>query len=455
MHESPDATPGRVHSLHPDCPDMARLGPDPAQSALRAMAARADVDRTHRAKAWERGFTRRRFVAGAGMVGVAAFGLQTVTTRVSFAAGASPSTLVVIFLRGGSDGLSVLVPAGDPNLLTARPTIAVRNPIALDRGFGLHPALAPLMPLWRSGRLTAVPAVSTPDLSRSHFQAQDCLERGGSASSGSSSGWLDRTLSVLGPGTTFRGIGYGSALPRALIGGQGEIALRSIADFDLQGWEGVHDKTVAALSTLYTGFQNPISGQAATTLTALASAEKITKASYKPSATYPAGDFGTALADIARLVKEGVGLRVANVDLGGWDMHTQLGTVDNGDMKNMLGQLGSALSAFATDLGDKIDDVTVVTMTEFGRRIQENDNRGADHGHGGVVLLMGGGIAGGKIGGAWPGLAPEAQDNGDVAGANDYRDLLGEVLTSRMGLGVNALNTVFPGHKIAPLGVMA
>jgi uncharacterized protein (DUF1501 family) len=428
----------------------------PAEAALRARAETVQDDRRQRAADWSRGFTRRRLLAGAGFAGVAAVGSQLVTTRVSFGDPAQTrGTLVVVFLRGGMDGLSVVVPADDPHLLAARPTIAVRagSLLPLDRGFGLHPALGPLHKFWGTRQLAAVPALSTPDLSRSHFQAQDCLERGGSSTNATSGGWLDRVLTELGPGTTFRAIAEGSTLPRSLVGGNGALALRGVESFKIGGWDGVHDKTVQALTALYTGFDHPLATQAATTLAALDTAETIAATEYEPAVEYPDHGFATSLRNIAQLVKADVGLRVACVDLGGWDMHTDLGKVDSGDMQRMLTALGGSLAAFADDLGDRLDDVTLVTMTEFGRRIEENANSGTDHGHGSVALLLGGGIAGGTVHGNWQGLAPDVRDHGDVPGSNDYRNLLGELVTARLGLTGPALDRVFPGHRVQAIGV--
>lgn len=426
------------------------------EAALRARAEAVRDDQQRRAASWSSGFTRRRLLAGAGFAGVAAIGSQLVTTRVSFGDPAQTTgTLVVVFLRGGMDGLSVVVPADDPHLLAARPNLAVRaaSLLPLDRGFGLHPALAPLHKYWGSGQFAAVPALSTPDLSRSHFQAQDCLERGGSSTDGVAGGWLDRVLTELGPGTTFRAVAEGSTLPRSLVGSSGALALRGIESFKIGGWDGVHDKTVQALTTLYTGFDHPLAVQAATTLAALDTAEKVGAEEYKPAAEYPDHGFAKSLRNIAQLVKADVGLRVACVDLGGWDMHTDLGKVDSGDMQRMLTALGGSLAAFAADLGEKLGDVTVVTMTEFGRRIEENANGGTDHGHGAVALLLGGGIAGGTVHGNWQGLAPEVRDHGDVPGSNDYRNLLGELVTARLGLTGPALDRVFPGHRVQAIGV--
>jgi uncharacterized protein (DUF1501 family) len=401
------------------------------------------------------GFTRRTFLAGAGKVAVAALGTQLVTARAGYAQGSATGTLVVIFLRGGMDGLSVLVPADDPALAQARPRIGIPGSalLPLDRGFGLHPALAPLHQLWQRGQFTAVPAVSTPDVSRSHFQAQDCLERGGS-SAGAVEGWLDRVLDALGPGTGFRAVGMGSTLPRSLAGDQAPMTLRSIDDFTLHVGDDVLPQSTAALGALYNGIDHPMAIDTATTLASLDVVRGLAAAGYQPAATYPQGAPGDSLRELARLIKADLGLRVACVDIGGWDTHTNQGTLDGGDMRNQLTPLGDMLGAFATDLGDRLDDVTVVAMTEFGRRVAQNANGGTDHGHGSVMLLLGGGLAGGTIHGSWPGLAPDALDQGDVAGANDFRDVLGEVVSARLGIGLGALGPIFPDHQVTPLGVM-
>ena len=441
--------------LHPECPDIVRLGPNPLEATLRATAERVAGDRHARTEAWSHGFTRRRFLAGAGTAGLASLASQLVTTRASFGAGSETGTLIVIFLRGGADGLSIVVPADDPQLRDARPDIAIpgNRLLPLDRGFGLHPALAPLHPLWPRGQLTAVPAVSTPEISRSHFQAQDCLERGGSAT-GAIEGWLDRVLQKLGPGTTFRAVSQGATLARSMAGQQPSLTLSSADAFQLAGWEGVHDKTVAALTALYTGFDHPLAGAVATTFTALDAGERLNATEYQPAVPYPDNDFAKGLFELARLIKGDVGLRVATIDLGGWDHHSWLGNVDDGEMKRMLTTLGESLGAFTTDLGDRLDDTTIVAMTEFGRRIEQNASRGADHGHGSAVLLMGGRVAGGTVAGNWQGLAPEIRDQGDVPGSNDFRNVLGEVVNVRLGVSYGDLGTVFPGHPVEPVGCM-
>lgn len=427
-----------------------RLRPE---RTLRRAAERVTGALAGQREQWRHGFTRRRLLAGLGGLGVASLGNQLVTTRVAF--GAAPPeapTLVVVFLRGGMDGLSVVVPRGEPALAAARPRIAVPERALLpgDDRFGLHPALAPLHPLWTSGRLAAVHAVGSPDLSRSHFQAQDCLERG-AATPSVASGWLDRTLAALGPGTTFRAVAHGPALPRSLLGSEEKLVLDGIQRFDLAGGEQLRDRSVAALTELYTGLDHPVAAHAQVTLQALAEARELAEAEYQPAAEYPDGGFAEGLRDVARLIKAGVGLRVAAIDLGGWDMHTWIGQVDDGGMRRHLDELAAALAAFAADLGPALDDVTLVTLSEFGRRVAENGNAGADHGHGGVVLLLGGGLRGGRVHGAWPGLASSDLVNGDLAAANDYRDVLIELLQRRLGIGDPA--PIFPGHRPTRIGV--
>ena len=436
---------------------LRRLEPTPGDGALRARAATVAADAAAHRDAWTGGMSRRAFLARVGIGGAAALGAPLVTARASFGQPGATGTLVVVFLRGGLDGLSVVVPAADPHLPAARPGIAVPADalLPLDRGFGLHPALAPLHPLWGRRQLAAVHGVSTPDLSRSHFQAQDCLERGGS-STGTSEGWLDRVLDAMGPGTTFRSLSVGPTSARALAGDQPSLTLTSLEWFDLGGPEGaIADRTSEALRALYTGFDHPLSADAATTLDGLDTAALVLAHGDEVAGTYPEGAFPERLAELARLVKADVGLRVACVDMGGWDMHTNLGTIDGGAMTTELTKLGEGLAAFCQDLGDRLDEVTVVVMTEFGRRVEQNANAGTDHGHGGVALLLGGGLAGGTVHGAWQDLHPDVLDRGDVPGWTDYRDVLAEVVTRRLGVGAGALSTVFPGYRVQPIGVTA
>lgn len=444
-----------LDSLHPDCPDWERLGPSPRDAMIRAAAQAQRSSAEERDELWSRGFNRRRFLRGGLGVGVAVLGSQLVTSRVSYAlpGDENTGTLVVIFLRGGLDGLSMLVPAEDPNLLAARPNIAVRGGslLSLDRGFGLHPAMSPLQPLIDAGKLAAVPAVATPDLSRSHFQAQDCLERGSAGSA--TTGWLDRVLEVAGPGTTFRSLSMGGLLPRSLSGTSGSIAMRSLDSFDLAVGDNEVAPTMTALQGLYTGLDHPVSTQSMLALDALDTMNVVRQTQAEAGTEYPEGRFAEALADLAALIKSDVGVRVACIDVGGWDMHTAIGTIDDGDMMRHLGDLSGALRAFTDDLGSHLDSTTVLTMSEFGRRLEQNANSGTDHGHGGVVLAMGGGVKGG-VHGRWDGLGADVLDQGDVPGSNDYRDVLSEIVSSRLGIDLGALGGVFPGWSATPLGIM-
>jgi uncharacterized protein (DUF1501 family) len=441
----------------PPCPrttdELRRHGPTLADAAIRVQAETVTAEVADQRDRWRRGFTRRRVLAGAGAVGVASLSAQVTTTRVAFGAPSTNRALVVVFLRGGMDGLSVVVPRNNRNYLDARRGIAVPDGalVAGDDRFGLHPALGPLAPFWTAGRMAAVHAVASPDASRSHFQAQDCLERG-AASTTVHSGWLDRVLTGLGPGTTFRAVAEGSALPRSLVGSESKLVLQGIREYDLRGDDGVRARTLTALKALYTGIgDHPLAAQAAETLSSLKAARRIASDDYRSTVQWPGGGFADQMRDLARLIKAKVGLRVAAVDVGGWDMHTNIGGPDGGDMRNRLDELAGTLGAFATELGPALDDVTLVTMSEFGRRVEVNGNSGTDHGHGGVMLLLGGGLAGGRVHGRWPGLAPSALDQGDLAGANDYRDVLAELLQAR--LGVRNWKPIFPGHSYRRLGV--
>ena len=446
-----------MRSLHPDCPDWERLGPTKRDAAIRAAAMAQKVAEEERDQKWSGGFNRRTFLKGGLGIGVAALGSQLVTSRVSYAAaGEVPSgTLVVIFLRGGLDGLSLLVPATDPALVAARPHIAVRTASLLEfdaaRGFGMHPAMAPLAPLIKEGKVAAVPAVATPDLTRSHFQAQDCLERGSANSA--TSGWLDRVLTASGAGTTFRSIAVGSRTPRSLTGKSRSLALHDLDSIKLSIDPKDARVTTNALESLYTGLDHPIAGQTKLALSALDTVAAIRAAApATPAVEYPKGNFADALKSLAMLIKANAGVRVACVDVGGWDTHSGMGDVDSGDMMRHLGDLAAALASFTSDIGPAgLENTTIVTMSEFGRRVQENTSGGTDHGHGGAVLVIGGGVQPG-VHGTWKGLG--ALDQGDVPGWNDYRDVLTEVVSKRINLTHGSMKDVFPGWKASPVGVM-
>jgi uncharacterized protein (DUF1501 family) len=405
--------------------------------------------------------SRRRLLggaAGAGAAGALA-GLvgDGLSTQLAFAAEAyTGDTLVVLSLRGGYDGLSAIAPIGDPAYYKARPNIALpkSQAIAGDAMFGLHPALAPLLPMWQGGNLAAVHAVGQPNPTRSHFAAMEEMER---AAAGTSlrSGWLDRMLGVTGATAPLSGVSLGTAMPSRLMAGPApDVSMGSVDAFALAG----EDKRpmAAALRSLYAGAPDLLAGTANAADAALTATKSVrASGTYAPAngAVYPATDLGNALRDVARLIKGRVGLMTATVDCGDWDMHEGLGTAVKGQrMFDNLAATATALAAFAADLGpDGMKDVTLVTVSEFGRRVQENGSRGADHGHGNAMLILGGGLRGGKVYGPWPGLAPANLVAGDLAAVTDYRSVIGEILQKRCGFG--DLSEVFPDVSPSSLGL--
>jgi uncharacterized protein (DUF1501 family) len=301
--------------------------------------------------------------------------------------------------------------------------------------------------LWNTGELAFVPAVASPSVSRSHFQSQQMLERGGSAAA--STGWLDRVLVELGPGTTFRAVAAGSAAPAALAGNQPALVLDSLAGFTFPGWAGIRPQAEAAIRTLYRGQAGTLGQDVPTTLTALSTAAKARAAlGVRNGAVYPGGNFSAALKDVAALLRAEVGLQVATVDVGGWDTHTQ-------EAVNLDAHLTSAagsLAAFMKDLGPtRRQRVTVLVVTEFGRRVAINGSGGTDHGHGSVAWLLGGGVVGKAVHGSWQQLSDGVLDHGDVPALNSPFDVMGELAQKRLGVG--SLATIFPGHSFAALGV--
>ena len=402
--------------------------------------------------------SRRSFLGRLGAVGALA-GLTSagMSTQMAFAAGPyTGDVLVVLSLRGGFDGLNTIVPTADPRYRQARPGINIPQNalIPLDSFFGLHPAMAPLVPFWNDGTFGAVQAVGMSNPTRSHFEAMEEMERAAPGSS-ARTGWLDRTLGLRDVGTAFQAVQMGSRMAASAFRGPSpELAMWSIDDFDLSGAWDVNERNrwTTALTALHDGAPASVGNPAATTLSALADAADMQDAGYTPNATYPDTTLGNALMDVARVIKADIGLQVAAVDYGDWDMHTDLGDVDAGWLYDKLDELFNRIAAFATDLGGKFNDVTVVTLTEFGRSLTENGSGGVDHGHGQAVLLLGGGVQGGEVHGSWPTLEPSALVGGDLAGTTDYRQILAEILEKRCE--GSQISTVFPGLTSDRLGVV-
>lgn len=405
--------------------------------------------------------SRRSFLKGAAAVGALA-GLSSlvsegVATRLAFAdTPYDGDVLVLLSLRGGFDGLQAIVPASDPDYPVWRPNIGIppSTLIQLDQTFGMHPAMAALEPLWNAGTLGVVHAVGQAEPNRSHFEAMEEMER---AAPGTSmrTGWLDRVLGLRDPGTPFQGMQVGSSLAApAFLGPAPELAIWSVDSFGLDAaWDADElARWDTALRGLHQGAPDVVAGPAGIALGAVATMQQVKDhPSPENGAVYPEGYLGEALRDVARLIKSGVGLQVAAVDYGDWDMHEGMGEVDGGWMRDHLTELSGCLAAFATDLGSHMDGVSLVTLTEFGRTVGENGSGGSDHGYGQVVLMMGGGILGGQVHGQWPGLAEQDLVDGDLAATTDYRTILAEVLEKRCGAG--SLSQVFPGLGPERLGI--
>lgn len=374
--------------------------------------------------------------------------------------------LVCLFLRGAADALNIVVPHGEPEYYRNRPTIAVARPDDarvkaelraqdLDGFFGLHPALSSLQEAWQAKQLAFVHACGAPDESRSHFQAMELMERGVETGSGPASGWLGRHLASLDTGnySPLRAIGVGEHVPRMLQGTVPASALRSIADFHLQGDGLAVNAMQSALANLYAN-DSALGAIGGETMDTLALIEKLTAREYQPrrGVSYPESELGMGLKQVAALVNARVGLEVACLDVGGWDTHVAQGGGEGG-MAELLRDVGDSLAAFYADMVDHTQQLSIVVLSEFGRRLQENGGLGTDHGHGSVMWLMGGNVQGGRVHGRWNGLQHEQLVGpGDLAVTTDYRDVLGEVLSKR--LKNPNLAEVFPNFAVTMRGVV-
>ena len=363
----------------------------------------------------------------------------------------SDAALVVVFLRGGADGLNQLVPHGDDGYHRARPTIGLRRPqvIDLDGMFGLNPKLAPFEGLWKDGLLSAVQAAGSEDETRSHFEAQDFMEHGGLAAGG----WLGRFLRSRPDAghSPLTAVAIGAQLPECLRGAPSCAALESIDDFGLGRLAPAN--FAAQLAVLYGATPGLLGPAGASALAALERIEALSGKAYAPDhgAVYADDGFGGGMRQIAQLLKARVGVQAAAISLGGWDSHITQAAIMDGPME----RLGLGLAAFARDLGAaRLERTAVVVMTEFGRRVGENSAGGTDHGLGGVMWFLGGGVPGGRVHGGWPGLGPEVLEGpGDIPVRHNFRDLLGPIL-QRQAPGVD-LSKVFPGHAFAAVPGLA
>ena len=401
--------------------------------------------------------SRRGLLARGGAVGLAALATPSVLPRFAIAAetagGARPAgTVVVLFLRGAVDGLSLVVPHQDRAYYRLRPTIAIPESKVhdLDGHFGLHPSLGALMPLWHKGDLAVVHAaglITTADYS--HFNAQAEMENGADDAS-IGSGWLARHLLCRPQAKdSLRAIAVGQHVAASLSGYRRATAMAGLSSFQLAATGMAYDRVMRALEHLYSDTGQPATQAAHETFDALQRIAAIRDEPYVPAhnVQYPGSPLGAALLDIARVAKGVPELEAVTLDAGGWDTHA----AQNVLLPNLLGDLAASLLAFTTDLGDRMRNTTIVVMSEFGRRVQENSAGGTDHGHGNIMFVIGKGIRGRHVYSHWPGLAANNLDYGDLAVTTDYRRVVSDVLKHR--LNNQHVDRVFPGLKYHPVGV--
>ncbi len=369
--------------------------------------------------------------------------------------------LICLFQRGAADALNMVVPFGDAAYYQMRPTIAVPRPVSgradaaldLDGYFGLHPSLSPLQDLWKRGMLAPVHAVGSPSTTRSHFDAQDYMESGTPDNKGTRDGWLNRYLAVRGtcdecnvgkPGP-FQAVAMTQQTPRILQGQAAVVAMNSLDQFAIRTPASQADRIEALYRTGSSDVVHAAGGEMFEAIKVLRAANP---RQYAPQngAEYPRSPFGQHLRQIAQLIRADVGLEIAFADVGGWDTHVNQGGA-NGQLANRLGDFSQAIHALVTDLGDRMADVVIMTMSEFGRTARQNGSAGTDHGHAGALFVIGGAVKGSKVHGRWPGLAQEQLYEGrDLALTTDFRAVFAEVASKH--LGAKKLNAIFPGYAI-------
>ena len=372
--------------------------------------------------------------------------------------GGKRKTLIAIFQRGAVDGLNMIVPFGESAYYSSRPSIAIPKPspgnaesaIDLDGFFGLHPQMSSLKPLWDSKRLAIIHASGSPDNTRSHFDAQDYMESATPGVKSTSDGWLNRYLqNKKDPEeTSFRAVSMTDKMPRVLQGRAPAVAMANISQFTIRAGKSSAEMQ-RGFEALYSRRDNDaLAGVGRETFDAVNYLKQANPTQYKPEngAQYPRGPFGNSLLQIAQLIKANVGLEIAFADLNGWDTHVNQGG-SRGQLANLLQQFSSGIAALYQDLGQRMDDVVVLTMSEFGRTVRENGNRGTDHGHANAMFVLGNSVRGGKVYGRWPGLKNDQLHEGrDLALTTDFRDVFGEIATRHLG----SRDLLFPGYAIKP-----
>jgi len=413
---------------------------------------------------------RRVFVRD-GALALVTLGLSpSFLRRVTFASelknARKGKVLICLFQRGAADGINMVVPHGEAAYYSARPNIAIPRPrsgstdaaIDLDGFFGLHPALEPFAKLYRDGLLAPIHAVGSPSATRSHFDAQDYMESGTPDRKSTQDGWLNRYLAVQGTcqecataeKSAFRAVSMTPQTPRILEGPAAAVAMNSLGEFTVRGAGNSADR----LEALYrTGEADLVHGAGREMFEAVRLLQSANPQRYQPEhgADYPRSQFGQRLREIAQLIKSGVGIEVAFADVGGWDTHVNQGA-STGQLAARLTDFSRSIGALVTDLGDRMDDIVILSMSEFGRMVRQNGNGGTDHGHAGAMFVIGGGVKGGKVHGTWPGLEREQLYEGrDLALTTDFRAVFADVLSRH--LGAANLSPVFPGYDGKPFSV--
>jgi len=406
--------------------------------------------------------SRRFFLRNGALALAGTAALPGFLTRAVFAATseakAQGKKLVVIFQRGAADGLNIVVPWREPNYYAMRPGIAIPQGqvLDLDGFFGLHPAMASLQPLYAQGHLAIVHATGSPDATRSHFDAQDFMESGTPGLKSTPDGWLNRALQAEDlrhrqEHTAFRAVALGNEVPRTLSGKIPALAISNVQDFAVGGRAPKPSPASSAFESMYDQSSDSLLHSAGdSTFEAIKMLRATNPGQYQPdpSANYPDSPFAKNMKQIAQLLKANLGLEAAFTDLSGWDTHQNQGAVE-GQLANRLRDFSDSIAAFWRDMGTEAENITLVTMSEFGRTAHQNGTGGTDHGHANAMFVLGGNVKGGKVYGRWPGLADHQLNEGrDLAITTDYRQVLGEVVSKT--IGASNLDVTFPGARITP-----
>jgi uncharacterized protein (DUF1501 family) len=403
--------------------------------------------------------TRRIFMRNGAMAVVGMAAVPSFLSRAAFAADnltGGKKRMVVIFQRGAADGLNIVIPHAERSYYSMRPTIGIpqQQIIDLDGFFGLHPSLSAFQQLWKDGHLAIVHAAGSPDITRSHFDAQDYMESGTPGVKSTEDGWLNRAIHIANDKekeSPFRAVAMGGRLPRILAGTEPAVAIDNINNFGVGGRNPAAAPLSNTFEAMYSqSVDSVLHGTGAETFDAVKMLKAADPERYTPAAgaNYPRGPLAQALKQTAQLVKADLGVEVAFADVGGWDTHVNQGS-QQGQLAQRLKDFSESIAAFWTDLGPLADSTVLITMSEFGRTARENGTRGTDHGHANVMFVVGGPVKGGRVYGKWPGLAQEQLYEGrDLALTTDFRRVLGEVVYRH--LGNRKLNDVFPGYENDP-----